>query len=143
MMAIGRPDMTTANEKYATDSKRCEVQEEICDEIEKFVSENTAEYVMKVMNEARVPSGPILSIEDIVHEEQYQVRGMFESVKTPEDDANGVHCTIPAMLPVLSKTRGRTLWAGPALGHHTDEILKTELEMGDAEIESLRTSGVI
>lgn len=143
MVAIGRPDMTTANEKYATDSKRCEVQEEICDEIERFVSENTADYVMKVMNEARVPAGPILSIEDIVHEEQYQVRGMFESVKTPEDDVNGVHCTVPAMLPVLSKTRGKTLWAGPALGHHTDEILKTELQMDDAEIDSLRTSGVI
>ena len=30
--------------------------------------------------------------------------------------------TLPAMVPVLSATPGATLWAGPALGEHTDEV---------------------
>ena len=30
--------------------------------------------------------------------------------------------TLPAMVPVLSTTPGATLWAGPALGEHTDQV---------------------
>lgn len=30
--------------------------------------------------------------------------------------------TLPAIVPLLSATPGATLWAGPALGEHTDEV---------------------
>ncbi len=35
------------------------------------------------MKTARVPAGPILSTADIVAEEQYQRRGMFQRTKPP------------------------------------------------------------
>eukprot|EP00803_Ostreobium_quekettii_P009460 evm.model.scf_5.18 EVM.evm.TU.scf_5.18 scf_5:230676-235176(-) len=41
MAAIGRADMTTENPKYATDAKRCEREQEIMMEIEKFVGSNS------------------------------------------------------------------------------------------------------
>ena len=37
-------------------------------------------------------------------------------------DAGGDAVTLPAIVPVLSATPGATLWAGPALGEHTDEV---------------------
>lgn len=47
------------------------------------------------------------------------------------------------MLPVLSGTPGSTRWAGPELGEHTEQILRGELGMDDAEIERLRECGAI
>ena len=51
--------------------------------------------------------------------------------------------TLPAMLPVLSGTPGGTRWAGAELGQHTDDILRGELGMDDADIAALRKSGAI
>lgn len=55
----------------------------------------------------------------------------------------GEEVTVPAMLPVLSGTPGRTTWAGPALGQHTREVLTEVLGMGQAEFEALRGAKVI
>ena len=38
---------------------------------------------------------------------------------------------------------GGTRWAGPDLGYHTDEILRTELGYKPEQIEQLRKGGVI
>lgn len=138
MTAIGKPDMTSSNPRYETDFKRCQVEEEICSEIEAFVANNTAEEVIQTMSHARVPAGKILNIEDIVHEEQYQQRNMFEKVSLSNEEV-----VVPAMLPVLSKTQGKTLWAGPELGEHTEDILKSELQLSDEKIASLREKRVI
>ena len=51
--------------------------------------------------------------------------------------------TMPAMLPVMSHTPGSTRWAGPDLGHHTEQILAKELGMSSEEIEALRTAKAI
>jgi crotonobetainyl-CoA:carnitine CoA-transferase CaiB-like acyl-CoA transferase len=50
---------------------------------------------------------------------------------------------MPALLPLLSATPGATLWAGPDLGYHTEEVLQGELGLDDAEIARLRGCGAI
>lgn len=140
MTAVGRPDMTTQNPRYATDSKRCLVEKEICDEIEAWVAKNSSGDVMKVLSAARVPAGPILNVEDIVHDEQYKARGMFERTTPP---ASAEEFVLPAMVPVLSDTPGHTKWAGPDLGQHTDKILTELLEMSQDNIDELREIGAI
>ena len=94
--------------------------------------------VLAALSKARVPSGPILSVEDIVKEEQYQARGMFHKAR-----AEGHEFVLPAMLPVLSETPGTTWGAGPALGEHTHQVLSKELGMDDAAIAALREQRVI
>jgi crotonobetainyl-CoA:carnitine CoA-transferase CaiB-like acyl-CoA transferase len=134
MTAIGRSDMTTENERYATDSQRCAVEEEICCEIEKFVENNTAEAVISVMSGARVPAGMIYSVEDIYKEDQYRARGMFEEI-------DGI--TVPAMVPKLSRTPGKTTSLGKELGEDTVDVLRTRLNLSDETISQLRMEGVI
>lgn len=95
---------------------------------------------MAVLNEARVPAGPILSTEDIANEAQYQARGMFHKAVPP---SGGEEVTMPAMLPVLSETPGSTRWAGPELGEHTEEVLTQELGMSGEEIAALKECGAI
>ena len=77
---------------------------------------------------------------DIVADPQYRARGMFQTAAPP---GGGEEVTMPAMLPVLSGTPGGTRWAGPELGQHTDEVLREELGMDEAEIAALRERGAI
>ncbi|KAI7842862.1 hypothetical protein COHA_003480 [Chlorella ohadii] len=138
--AMGRPDMGIENPRFATDALRCENEREILDVIEDWVARHTSEEVMAAMNAARVPAGPILSTADICQEPQYLERGMIQKAAPP---AGGPEVTLPAMVPVLHGTPGSTRWAGPELGEHTEQVLKEELGMDDAEIARLRECGAI
>ena len=51
--------------------------------------------------------------------------------------------TLPAMLALMSHTPGGTRWAGPDLGHHTEEILTQELGLSLHDIEDLRSAKAI
>ena len=62
---------------------------------------------------------------------------------TPSPAAGGAEVTMPAMLPILSHTPGGTRWAGPDLGHHTEQILSEELRLSVKEIEALREAKAI
>ncbi len=108
--------------------------------IEEWVAAHSSDEVVRLMAENRVPAGPISSTADIMAEEQYQQRGMFEEARAP---AGGKSYTIPAILPKLSRTPGATRWAGPELGHSTDDILKAELGLQPEEIARLRECGAI
>jgi hypothetical protein len=58
-------------------------------------------------------------------------------------DIGSREVVMPAILPVMSSTPGSTRWAGAALGHHTEEVLRGELGLADAEITRLRGLGAI
>jgi crotonobetainyl-CoA:carnitine CoA-transferase CaiB-like acyl-CoA transferase len=110
------------------------------------------------MKAARVPAGPILDTADLLREPQFVARGMFERAAPPpqtspvkggagaagsNSEQQQQQYVVPAITPVLSATPGRTRWAGPALGSHTDEVLSGELGLGAEELARLRASGVI
>jgi len=45
--------------------------------------------------------------------------------------------------PKLSRTPGAVRWPGPALGQHTDEVLKARAGCDTARLAELRKTGVI
>ena len=168
MAAVGRPDMAASaeNPKFATNAARCEAADEIYGVIGEWVSKRTLDEVVAAMREARVPAGPIVRARDLLSDEQFVARGMFErasppprSSKTPpkpkpdsssssssESSDGGVDplsFTLPAIVPVLSRTAGKTLWAGPELGQHTDEVLMEEGGFSREEVEELRREGAV
>lgn len=51
--------------------------------------------------------------------------------------------TLPAMLPVMSGTPGSTKWAGPELSHHTEQVLREELQLDTKVISALRQQKVV
>ena len=57
--------------------------------------------------------------------------------------SGGEEVTLPAMLPVMTGTPGSTKWAGPDLGHHTEEVLREQLNLDDASLSKLRQQKVI
>jgi len=130
-------------------------------------AKHTLEEVLSIMKAARVPAGPILSTFDLLTEPQFVQRGMFETAAPPaasraakvrvsatggssgaasgggSKGARGGAVVMPAIVPVMHGTPGSTRWAGAALGHHTDEVLRGELGLGADEIERLRGLGAI
>lgn len=137
MKAIDQPKMA-ADERFEDNMGRVEHEKEIDAAIEKWTSEHTSEEVLSIMDEVSVPAGPIYSVEDMMKDEHYIARGMFEEV-----EANGRPLKIPAMLPILTETPGGTDWSGPELSQHTNEVLSELLGKNAEEIKKLNEGGVI
>jgi crotonobetainyl-CoA:carnitine CoA-transferase CaiB-like acyl-CoA transferase len=85
-----------------------------------------------------VPSGPIYSVVDMLADPHFNARGLFEEVQV-----NGQPLKIPAMMPFLSETPGRTDWPGPAVGAHNAEVLGGLLGYGGDQLDALSRDGVI
>ena len=94
--------------------------------------------ILALLEKARVPGGPIYNVEDMFADPHFNARGMFEQV-----EINGKPLKIPAILPKLSETPGRTDWPGLEVGSHTQDILENILNLSSAEINTLREAGVI
>ena len=78
-------------------------------------------------------------VADQVVDSHFQARGLFENVQV----ATGKTVTLPALAPRLVDTPGRTVWPGPPLGAHNDEVYRGVLGLDDAEIAALRATGAI
>jgi crotonobetainyl-CoA:carnitine CoA-transferase CaiB-like acyl-CoA transferase len=63
---------------------------------------------------------------------------MFEQV-----EIDGKPLKIPAIVPKLKSTPGKTTWPGPSLGSHNDEVFKDILGLEEQQLQSLREQKVI
>ena len=137
MRSAGRPEMAD-DPRLADNAGRVIHEQEIDEAISQWTRGHSSEEVLSVMEEASVPAGPIFDVRDIVNDPHYQARGFIENVTV-----GGKPLKLPALAPKLSRTPGRTDWAGPEVGEHQDEILEQVLGLGKEEIERLRAAGVV
>ena len=137
MVAAGHPDMAE-NPDMADNAGRVRHEAVIDKALADWCAANSSTFIIETLEEARVPVGPIYSVEDMLQDEHYRARGMFESV-----EINGEPLNIPAILPKLSGTPGRTDFPGQPVGSHNDEILKGLLGLADDELQALAADGVI
>ncbi len=137
MQAIGRPELAD-DPRMADNAGRVVHEKELDRAIGAWTDSLTASQVLAVLGEAEVPSGPIYSVADMLADPHFNARGLFEEVKV-----NGEMLKIPAMMPFLSSTPGRTDWPGPTVGEHNAEVLGSLLGYGPDELKALSRDGVI
>ncbi len=137
MQAIGREDFAEDPE-MADNAGRVRQEARIDAAISAWCGQHQATQVIDVLEQARVPVGPIYNVADMMNDPQYQARGLFEDV-----DIGGEPLSIPALLPRLADSPGSTRWPGPALGAHTDEVLSGLLGKAADECARLRAAGVV
>ncbi len=135
--AMGRGDLAE-DPRMADNAGRVVHEKELDEIIGQWTGTLTAQELLDQMEEARVPAGPIYSVVDMLADPQYNARGMFEEVQV-----GGEALKIPAMIPRLSDTPGRTDWPGPEVGEHNDEVLGGILGFSEAEMAKMRDKGVI
>jgi crotonobetainyl-CoA:carnitine CoA-transferase CaiB-like acyl-CoA transferase len=138
MKAIDRPELGE-DPRYRTNADRTEHADELDSLIEDWVRQHTTEEIMRSLEEAAVPVGPIYSAEDIVEDEQYHARGMLL-----ETEIEGIGTVkMPGLVPKLSETPGQVEWYGGPLGAHNEEVYGGLLGLSTEEIERLSEEGVI
>jgi crotonobetainyl-CoA:carnitine CoA-transferase CaiB-like acyl-CoA transferase len=137
MSAMGRTDLAD-DPRMTNNAGRVQHEKELDAAIMAWTGTLTSTEVLDTLDKVDVPAGPIYSVVDMMKDEHFKARGLFEKVQV-----NGESLTIPAMVPFLSATPGRTEWPGPAIGAHNQEILGGLLGLSQSEMDTLRRDGVI
>ncbi|MEO5697012.1 MAG: CoA transferase [Burkholderiaceae bacterium] len=130
--ALGTPELEK-HADYVTSGLRSKNRDALHPVIEASLStKDTADWV-ELFNEAGVPCGPINSIDQAFADLQTQHLGIVQ--KVGEVPYLGQPVT-------LSRTPSQVAMHPPALGEHTDDVLR-ELGLDGAEIEALKTQGIV
>jgi formyl-CoA transferase len=137
MHAIGRSDMAN-DPSLANNAGRFAHTEKIERVIGDWCAAHDLADVLRVLDQADVPSGSIYGIQDIVRDVHYQARDMIQTHKL----GDGQDISLPGIVPKFTATPGETKWLGPKLGEHTREILQA-IGYSDEQQQQLRNTGVI
>jgi crotonobetainyl-CoA:carnitine CoA-transferase CaiB-like acyl-CoA transferase len=135
--AMGRPDLGR-DPRLADNRGRVENEEELDGIIGQWTAALASNEALSLLEQARVPSGPIYSVADMFTDAHFIARGLFEEV-----DIDGRPLTIPAMVPRLSATPGRTDWPGGAVGADNAAVYGELLGMDAAELQALERKGIV
>jgi formyl-CoA transferase len=137
MLAIGRIDMA-GDAGLARNDGRVPRTAEIDAAIQTWCAGQSIASALATLQAADVPAGKIYSVRDMMDDPQFLARGMFEQ----HHFADGKPVKMPAISPKLSATPGVTRWLGPALGEHTDQVLRA-LGYSEEQVAALRRDGVL
>lgn len=135
--AIGAPELID-DPRFRTMADRSRNRKEMNAELDRrLVRQPSAEWI-EILNEAGVPSGPILNVKEVFENEQVRHLGLARSVHHPVLG----EIRIQGLPVALSRTPGAVRTAAPEAGEHTDQIL-AELGYSAGEIERLHKDGVV
>jgi len=124
------------DERFNGNFKRNENRTELLEIIDACFSHLTAAQLIAKLEEAQIANAHLNDMEGLWKHEQLKARKRWTEVNTP----NGL---IPALLPPgLNDSYDYRMDAVPAVGEHTDAILK-ELGLEEADVSQMRASGAI
>jgi len=103
------------------------------------LKQRPSEEVLRLLDEAGVPCGPIHTVDQVVHHPQVQARGTILELDHPTVP----NLKVPGFAVKLSDTPADVRYHPPLLGQHTKEILKDELGYSEEQIQSLYDRGVL
>ena len=129
----------TQDPRYSTNADRVKNRAEITRLLDEVFSRRTTRAWVDLLDAAGVPTGPINSVAEVFREPQAVARGL----KIELDHATAGKIALVASPMRFSQTPITYDLAPPALGQHTDEILRDMLGMSDAQIAQLREDGVV
>jgi crotonobetainyl-CoA:carnitine CoA-transferase CaiB-like acyl-CoA transferase len=138
VQAIGRPDLLDdpdASTPEARLNHRARLDQVVAD----WVGARTLVDVDAALGPADVAYAAVNSVRELFADPHVAAR---ENIITVPDPELGV-VRMQGVTPKFSRTPGRVRWAGPSLGSHTEETLRSFLSLSDDEIENLRAKDVI
>lgn len=142
MYAIERPDLAESDQ-FRTNGDRVKFQEQIDGAVAAWTAQHDIATVERVMAEAQVPTGLVYSVEDMLKDEHFAHRKMFETVEITEADGQKRSLKLPAILPKLTGTPGQTKWPGHRIGQDTRAVLSETLKLTDQQIDRLIQAKVV
>jgi formyl-CoA transferase len=135
--AMKAPDLLT-DERFATDKARAKNREAINARINELVASYSSADLIKLLNDAGVPAGPIYKMDEMFADPQVKHLKMAHPVKHPKLG----EIELIGQAINMSRTPFEMRTATPEQGEHTEAVLK-EAGYDDKAIASFRQRGVI
>ena len=134
---IGEPGLCE-EERFKTNRQRVEGRDGLIPIIQKAFLHKTSQDWLTVLDELKIPAGPVNTLEETYSDPQIVHRQMVRTMKHPLNDK------LPQVATPIkySKTDLEYNIPPPLLGQHTDEIL-THLGFVKGEIKTLREKGIV
>lgn len=132
-----------ADDRFATNPQRVTNRSQLVPIIQQCMGERSRDDWLESLEARGVPCGPINDIAQLFDDPQARARGL--RVEIPESDDPRGEMTIPGVASPMrfSQTPVAYDLPPPRLGQHTDDVLRDDLGMSEAEIARVRASGVI
>jgi len=135
---VGRPELA-ADPRYATVRARIERRAEVDRVLADWMAPRCVADAVAELLEAGLPASPVRSYAEAAADPHVRERDMLQWVAQP---GAGAPAPITGPAAKLSRTPTRVRSAAPALGAHSDEILR-ELGLSPGDVQALRERGIV
>lgn len=135
--AIGRPEVVSTP-GMTTNAERRNRRPEIVAMISEILREKPRSHWLALLREARIPAGPINSVDQLVADEALLERGMFYRTQA----AHGGMVPQVGTGIVVDGQSNSPRSMPPALGEHTEDVLQKLLGIKDDELRKLAEKSV-
>lgn len=126
------------DDRFTDMAGRCRNVDDVDRIVGRWTGKNKKDELASILKTARIPSAPIVTLPELLVDPHVKERRIIREVT----DEEGTFTTLGSPLhlsdsPIVEPTRPG------GLGQHSDDILRDELGMTDAEIDHLRQNNVI
>ena len=137
LKVIGREDLV-GDARYDTNQARSQRAAEVDEIIAAWTRQHSKEEAMRIIGEAGVPAGAVFDTLELMNDTSLAERGIMQTVAHPTTG----RYKMPAW-PVRFDGSPPRVKPSPQLGQHNAEVLGGWLGIGAAEVDALRTEGII
>jgi len=140
MDAIGNPEWMNAQIFEDRNKTTSEYHEEADAYLAQWLMKHTKKEIFKTLQDARVPSAPVRTVDEILNDPHMKQREFFVSMDHP---AAGRLNSYPGVSYKYSKKKSRTNRPAPLLGEHNETIFCQQLGFEKDQLKRWRDEKVI
>jgi len=135
--AVGMPEYA-ACDGFASNADRRERRDVIVARIAEILAREPRAHWLELLGRHRVPAGPINGLDEVLCDAELLSSGIFYTAEGPAGPVPQVGLGIS--FDGCSRVHRS---APPALGEHTESVLRGRLGMSDADVARMRREGII
>jgi len=128
------------DERFATNPGRVRNREFLIPVLREIIAAKPRDYWLAELEKVGVPSGPVNTLDQVFADPQVIARQMRLDLPHGRYDVNVPSVASPMK---MSETPPTYRHAPPALGEHTDQVLRDLLSLSAGEIAALREKGIV
>ena len=137
--AMGRPELAD-DPRFSSNAQRVANMDQVAAVIEGWLASTASDdEAVRILQEARLPVAPVLTIEQAVNHPHLRYR---RTVRTIVDREFG-ELDIPGMPLKFSEFPNELPLETPSLGEHNEEVLATYLSYTPEQVRTLESEGVL
>jgi len=131
----------TEDERFATNGLRVGNRDALIEVMEPVLAARPSQEWLTELERLTIGCGPINTVDKVFADPHVQDRGMV--INMPHDAVGGRHVPLVANPLRFSENPVSYRHTPPVLGADTEDVLRSVLELDEAELDGLRSSGII